>query len=113
LKRLAITLMLATAIVLLGASAAFAINRAGGPGPDVLIGGPENDVLNGRGGNDVLVGRGDGDLLIGGFGNDRINAVDPGRPEGDVVRCGPGFDRVVVDPSREDVTVGCERVRVG
>jgi hypothetical protein len=47
-------------------------------------------------------------LLIG-----IIDARDP-MPEGDRVDCGAGFDRVLVDPSTEDVVAGdCEMVTVG
>ena len=96
------------------AGTALAINLTGDNGPDRLVGTAENDTLRGLGGRDVLIGRGDSDRLFGGSGNDLINAVDPGRPEGDLVNCGAGFDRALVDPSTEDrVMNNCERVRVG
>ena len=96
------------------AGTALAINLTGDNGPDRLVGTAENDTLRGLGGGDTLVGRGDSDRLFGGDGNDFINATDPGRPEGDRVNCGSGFDRVLVDPSTEDIVMGnCERVRVG
>ena len=93
--------------------AALALDLTGDDGPDRLVGTAENDALRGLGGKVTLIGRGDSDRPIGG-GNDFINAVDPGGPEDDLVNCGPGFDRVLVDPSTEDRVMGnCERVAVG
>jgi hypothetical protein len=112
-KRITVLFVVAALMLVLSVGTALAINRVGTNGPDRLVGTAQNDMLSGRGGNDVLIGRGDSDRLIGGAGNDRINAVDPGRPEGDVVNCGPGFDRVMVDPSTEDVVAAnCEVVTV-
>lgn len=109
-----IILTVAAMMVALSAGAALALNLTGDNGRDRLVGTAENDTLRGLGGNDVLIGRGDSDRLFGGAGNDRINAVDPGGPEDDLVNCGPGFDRVLVDPSTEDrVMDNCERVAVG
>ena len=65
-------------------------------GDDCLIGGPGADTLHGGTGID---------LLDGGGGRDAIVAVDRTR---DVVRCGPGRDRVRAD--RVDRLSGCERV---
>ena len=68
----------------------------GAAGNDCLIGGPGADTLDG----------GEGvDLLDGGGGRDVIAAVDGTR---DLVRCGPGRDRVRAD--RVDRLRGCERV---
>lgn len=107
-------LTVAAVMVALSAGAALALNLTGDNGPDRLVGTAENDTLRGRGGGDTLIGRGDSDRLFGGDGNDFINAVDPGRADDDLVNCGAGFDRVLVDPSTEDrVMSNCERVRVG
>jgi hypothetical protein len=100
-------------MVVVFAGTALALNRVGDGGRDRLVGTAENDTLRGLGGRDTLIGRGDSDRLFGGGGNDFINPVDPGRLEGDRVNCGPGFDRVLVDRSTEDVVArNCERVRV-
>jgi len=89
----------------------------GGPGKDRIKGQAGNDDLDGNGGSDVLSGGGGADRLVpgtgrdkvsGGGGDDRVNAVDGKR---DVVRCGGGVDRAVVD--RHDKVAGsCERVQV-
>jgi Ca2+-binding RTX toxin-like protein len=75
----------------------------GGAGDDILIGGPGRDKLNGGKGNDRLVGNGSKDSLIGGPGNDTIDARDG---VGELVRCGPGKDRVKAD--KKDRLSGCE-----
>jgi Ca2+-binding RTX toxin-like protein len=112
-RRAIILLAMVGLMLTLFAGTALAIVRVGDNGPNRLVGTAENDTLRGLGGKDTLVGRGDSDRLFGGRGNDFINARDP-RPEGDRVDCGRGFDRVVVDPSTEDIVTGnCERVRVG
>jgi hypothetical protein len=87
----------------------------GGRGDDVLTGGNWADQLGGQGGADRIAGGGRGDridggpgrdLLTGGRGEDRITARDRTR---DVVRCGPGRDRVEADPG--DRLRGCEVIR--
>jgi hypothetical protein len=45
------------------------------------------------------------DVVSAGAGNDHISAHDGAR---DIVRCGPGIDRVVAD--KVDVLTDCERV---
>lgn len=86
----------------------------GGDGHDCLIGGAGNDTIRGERGDDRLTGGPGADTLLGGAGlnaydagpgNDFVNAVN-GRVE--LVRCGSGRDRAVVD--RRDRVVGCERV---
>ena len=114
MRKMILVFTVAAMMVALSAGAALALNLTGDNGPDRLVGTAENDTLRGLGGRDTLVGRGDSDRLFGGGGNDFINATDPGRPEGDRVNCGSGFDRVLVDPSTEDIVMGnCERVVVG
>ncbi len=99
------------------------VTRRGSAGPDRLRGTSGPDRLSGRAGNDVLRGLGGPDVLDGGPGNDRL-VGGPGRDRllggpgrdvlvatdgvRDVVRCGPGRDRAVVD--RRDRPVGCESV---
>ena len=113
MRKLLVMLAMAAMMTALGAGTALAVTLVGDNGPDRLVGTAQNDTLRGRGGADTLVGRGDSDRLFGGSGNDFINAVDP-RPEDDLVDCGPGRDRVLVDPSTEDrVRANCERVSVG
>lgn len=77
----------------------------GGDGKDRLQGGTGADQLHGGTDDDVLTGDAGRDRIIAGFGDDLIHARD-GEP--DVVDCGPGRDRAVVD--RGDRVHGCERV---
>ena len=93
-------------------------NVVGGRGNDALIGGLDSDNVVGEEGNDLLI---DGDNaevsvpqtdhLSGGDGNDVISPIN--KPaDVDVVVCGSGFDRVLVD--RKDVVApDCEKVFVG
>ena len=113
MKRMLAVLAVAATMVVMSAGVALAVTLTGDNGPDRLVGTAQNDTLRGLGGNDTLVGGGDPDRLFGGAGNDFLNATDR-RPEGDLVDCGPGFDRARVDPSTEDrVRPNCERVNVG
>lgn len=90
----------------------------GGPGGDRLVGGAEwferisggrgEDRIEGRRGGDRIVGGRGADEILGGAGDDRIAVADGER---DVVRCGPGRDRVRIDS--RDVARGCERVVLG
>jgi Ca2+-binding RTX toxin-like protein len=86
----------------------------GGGGPDDLTGGDGPDVLRGGGGDDEITGGRSGDGIHGDRGNDLIFAgteddrVAVNDGQRDLVRCGPGQDRVRVDPL--DVVRGCERV---
>ena len=85
-------------------------------GADLLRGSAAADCLYGDRGPDRVLGRGGGDVLLGGTGRDRLSggdgtdllhAADGSR---DVVHCGAGRDRAVVD--RHDRASRCERVRV-
>jgi metallophosphoesterase (TIGR03767 family) len=78
----------------------------GGSGRDRLRGGDDADVVNGQKGADNLNAGAGEDTVRGGRGRDRVNAAD-GEP--DVVRCGSGVDRAVVDPV--DKATGCDRIR--
>jgi RTX calcium-binding nonapeptide repeat (4 copies) len=80
----------------------------GGDRADRLDGGTGDDALSGAGGNDVIVGGPGVDLLSGGDGNDVLLAADGTR---DVVHCGRGRDRAIVD-RKDFLTRTCERVRV-
>jgi Ca2+-binding RTX toxin-like protein len=112
-------------------------NLLGGPGKDVvgtdptqvrrgdknLQGGPGNDIVFGSSGTDNVLGDEGNDFLIdgptrefsvykvsGGDGND-VLLVDNAPAAKDIVTCGGGFDRVMVD--RKDVVApDCERVRI-
>jgi Ca2+-binding RTX toxin-like protein len=91
-------------------------NLAGGRGNDVIGGGNGSDNVVGGSGNDLMS---DGtveddhsrDILSGGAGKDVIVAANS-PAFGDIVTCGSGFDRVLVD--RKDVVApDCERVVIG
>jgi Ca2+-binding RTX toxin-like protein len=83
-------------------------------GNDVIRGGKGHDLIDGGAGNDLLDSGPDGGTLIGGPGRDRLIARDGNdlisARDGyrDVVDCGPGLDRAVVD--RFDVVENCERL---
>ena len=81
----------------------------GNGGNDKLHGNRGDDTLNGGKGRDRLWGGRGADSLNGGKGNDHLFALaDDGRT--DTLNCGPGKDTAVV--RAEDVTVGCENVRI-
>jgi dipeptidyl aminopeptidase/acylaminoacyl peptidase len=75
-------------------------------GNDTLPGGAGDDRIYGGAGNDVITGGSGEDHLWGGAGSDTIYAADGER---DMVDCGPGRDRAVVDLGI-DRTVNCEVV---
>ncbi len=90
-------------------------NLQGGPGNDAVIGGRGADNVVGADGDDLVA---DGpprefatDRLAAGDGNDVAAAVNRPAFE-DIVTCGSGFDRVLVD--RKDVLApDCEKVFFG
>jgi Ca2+-binding RTX toxin-like protein len=90
-------------------------NMVGGSGNDSVIGGRGSDIVLGEEGNDLVVDGPDRefatDNVSGGDGNDVVAAVN--RPAFvDIVSCGGGFDRVIVD--RKDVLApDCEKVFFG
>lgn len=75
-------------------------------GNDTLLGGMGDDRMDGGRGNDVLTGGPGADVLVGGLGSDTIYAADGER---DIVDCGEGNDRAVVDAV--DVVKNCELVQ--
>jgi Ca2+-binding RTX toxin-like protein len=77
----------------------------GAGGNDTLLGGAGDDRIDGGPGNDIITGGSGADHLFGGPGSDTIYAADGER---DVVDCGEGNDRVIVDST--DKTVDCEVV---
>ena len=74
-------------------------------GNDTIPGGAGDDRLDGGAGNDVITGGSGADRLRGGPGSDTIYAADGER---DVVDCGAGRDRAVLDPF--DKVANCEVV---
>ena len=76
-------------------------------GNDTLVGGAGADRILGGAGNDVITGGIGRDRISGGAGSDTIMAADGDR---DIVDCGAGSDRAVVDGI--DVVVNCESVQV-
>jgi S-formylglutathione hydrolase FrmB len=98
--------------------------QVGGRERDKLRGTSAGDSLRGRGGRDSLRGKGGEDCLAGGRGADRLNGgpdaddiaggrgkdrIDARDRERDLIRCGPGADRVKADA--RDRLRGCERRR--
>jgi Ca2+-binding RTX toxin-like protein len=77
-------------------------------GNDTLLGGTGDDRMDGGPGNDVLTGGAGGDVLVGAGGSDTIYAADGER---DIVDCGKGNDRAVVDSV--DLVKNCEVVQTG
>jgi Tol biopolymer transport system component len=102
----------ATVIVLPGSSWRF----GGTAAQDVVVGSRASDGIAGGLGRDRLCGRGGRDRLVGGPGRDRINGgaaadiVKSADNSADLVDCGPGRDRAIIDP--RDRVHECERVRV-
>lgn len=78
----------------------------GGSGRDRLRGGDDDDVVNGGKGADNLDGNAGADTIRGGRGRDRVKSADG---EVDVVKCGSGRDRAVVDAV--DTVKRCDRVK--
>ncbi|MGZ4290403.1 MAG: hypothetical protein ACXVQZ_07275, partial [Gaiellaceae bacterium] len=74
-------------------------------GNDTILGGAGDDRLDGGPGNDVLTGGAGADRILGGPGSDTIYAADGER---DVVDCGDGRDRAIVDSV--DIVKSCEVV---
>jgi hemolysin type calcium-binding protein/X-Pro dipeptidyl-peptidase-like protein len=77
-------------------------------GEDCVKGNRGRDRLKGNQGDDKISGGPGKDRLSGGGGNDKIRARRGGR---DIVRCGKGRDKAIVDA--RDRVRGCEKVRRG
>ena len=75
-------------------------------GDDRIYGGPSGDTIFGKNGDDYLDGRGGHDTISGGDGDDIIISNDD---NADVVKCGPGTDRVEGDQF-DKIAKDCERV---
>ena len=87
----------------------------GGSGNDSVIGGRGSDNVLGQEGNDLVIDGPDrefaADIVSAGVGNDVVGAVNRPAFE-DIVSCGGGFDRAIVD--RKDVLAAdCEKVVFG
>lgn len=83
---------------------------SGGDGGDFIGGGKGSDTLSGGDGKDYLTAGPFNDTardtVAAGAGDDAVFARS--KPAGmDIISCGDGFDRVLVD--RKDVTDDCER----
>jgi Ca2+-binding RTX toxin-like protein len=82
---------------------------------DVLKGRKGDDRLSGKSGRDILVGGGGADKLFGGPGFDLLrggnddDVISARDGEPDLIICGRGLDRAVVD-SVEDGVFDCEEV---
>ncbi|HEV7134588.1 MAG TPA: hypothetical protein VGN27_12745 [Gaiellaceae bacterium] len=76
-------------------------------GNDTILGGAGDDHLDGGPGNDVITGGPGADVILGGPGSDTIYAADGER---DIIDCGPGRDRAVVDSV--DIVKNCEVVQI-
>lgn len=88
---------------------------AGAKKSDRLIGRAGADRLSGKQGNDEIRGGADGDKLIGGVGYDQMygdsgdDLIRARDGQADLVECGDGFDRAVVD-LEEDGVYDCEEL---
>jgi beta-lactamase regulating signal transducer with metallopeptidase domain len=90
---------------------------AGGRGPDVIRGGLGGDLLAGGRGADVLRGGPGSDIIRGGNAADTVHAgtgddivVTWQDGSADVIDCGPGDDRAIVDAT--DTAEACEVVTI-
>ena len=78
-----------------------------GTGADRMLGDDERNLIFSDEGPDLIVGHAGGDLMWSGPGADVIRAADGRRDYS--VRCGPGTDKVIADPS-DNVHNNCEEV---
>jgi Ca2+-binding RTX toxin-like protein len=79
---------------------------SGDSGDDRILSGPSGDTIYGKNGDDYIDGRSGHDTISGGEGDDIIISNDDTR---DVVKCGPGTDRVEGD-HLDKIASDCERV---
>jgi hypothetical protein len=79
---------------------------SGDSGDDRIFAGPSGDTIYGKNGDDYLDGRSGHDTISGGEGDDIIVSNDD---ISDVVKCGPGTDRVEGD-HLDKIAKDCERV---
>jgi hypothetical protein len=128
-RRMILMVVAMFAVLAVAGGVALAATIDGTKGDDRLIGTLKADQIDGKGGQDLIRGRLGADTLNSGAGDDTVyagprdeSAVDEvsagkgddwirvlNRPAAkDVVDCGSGFDRVVVDS--KDIVSGCNRV---
>jgi Ca2+-binding RTX toxin-like protein len=128
-RRVILMVVAMLAVLALAGGVALAATIDGTNGNDRLIGTDRADQIDGRGGQDVIRGHEGADTLDGGAGADDIwagaedefaqDSVTGGggddvirafnKPASkDIIDCGSGFDRAVVDS--KDVLSGCNRV---
>jgi hypothetical protein len=128
-RRVILMVVAMFAVLAVAGGVALAATIDGTKGDDRLIGTLKADQIDGKGGQDLIRGRLGADTLNSGAGDDTVyagprdeSAVDEvsagkgddwirvlNRPAAkDVVDCGSGFDRVVVDS--KDIVSGCNRV---
>jgi len=84
----------------------------GTAGPDIIHGNdlhPAATAIYGKAGADRIFGGHGADGLYGGPGNDRLHGFQPGKV---LLHGGPGRDVCVVSSVGNDVTHGCEVVKV-
>ncbi len=122
---LAVAMVAAVALSLLGVATGVAAVKKGSTGPDSLVGTPRADTITGLAGDDSLYGKPGADRLVGGPGDDRLRG-DGGQDKQtggagddlllakdgavDKVDCGSGADDIaVVDPT-DLVSADCEQI---
>lgn len=76
-------------------------------GADVVSGGAGGDVIYGDNGDDRIKGGSGRDWISGGLGDDYIHSR--GKADPDMVKCGPGEDKVAAD-SLDRVAPNCEHI---
>jgi len=92
-------------LVTVSSKVTVAVMLFGDAGDDRIYAGGGADTVYGKDGDDYIDGRGGRDTISGGLGDDIIISNDGVK---DVVKCGPGTDRVEAD-HLDDVAADCER----
>jgi uncharacterized repeat protein (TIGR01451 family) len=80
----------------------------GDDGDDVIRAGGDNDTVSAGDGDDNVRAQNGEDKINGGAGNDFLKAQAKGS---DVVKCGPGNDRVIGD-EKDKIAGDCEKVKI-
>ena len=119
MKRILLGLSVAALIIALSAGAAYAVTKVcsttceGTKKRDTLTGTAADTTFYGKHGSDSItdIAGPDNDVVYAGKGNDTVNVEDNvqgnNKDNGDYVDCGPGYDTVFFDESR-DTVVNCE-----